>query len=124
MSDLICIVCPNGCRLRATYEGGELKVEGNKCPKGTEFARKELTAPTRSVTGTVATVFAGYPVLTVKTKGEIPKEKVKELAALLKRTKVKRVMRVGESVIENALGTGVDVVATTDMSKLISDGKG
>ena len=56
--DLICIVCPNGCRLHGVLtEEGKLEVTGNRCIRGNAFAGTELTNPTRSITTTVKTVF-------------------------------------------------------------------
>ena len=46
--EMVCIVCPNGCRLDVTQNGNEISVLGNKCKRGEAFARTELTAPTRS----------------------------------------------------------------------------
>ena len=52
--NLICINCPLGCPLTVTLENGEVKkVEGNTCPRGEAYAKKELTNPTRIVTSTV-----------------------------------------------------------------------
>ena len=48
---LTCIGCPMGCQLTVTMEGNEiLSVEGNTCPRGDIYARKEVTNPTRIVT--------------------------------------------------------------------------
>ena len=37
--ELICIVCPNSCRLRVKMEAGELQVKGAKCKRGIGFAK-------------------------------------------------------------------------------------
>ena len=52
MKELVCIVCPNGCRLRA-YEEDGCRVEGNACPRGEEYGKNELLYPVRVLTGTV-----------------------------------------------------------------------
>ena len=50
--ELICIGCPMGCPLTVTLDGGEVvTVQGNTCPRGDAYARREVTAPTRIVTG-------------------------------------------------------------------------
>ena len=46
---LTCIVCPVGCRLTVEMEDGKvLKVSGNECKRGEEYARKECVNPVRT----------------------------------------------------------------------------
>ena len=33
----VCISCPMGCPLRVWEENGEVKVEGNTCPRGKAY---------------------------------------------------------------------------------------
>ena len=83
---LICINCPLGCSLTVTLNGGEvIRVAGNTCPRGEAYGRKECTHPTRIVTGTVRITGGTLPVVSVKTASDIPKEKMQECAAQLKR---------------------------------------
>ena len=72
----VCIVCPNGCTLHAAEENGAITVTGNRCPKGEEYAKAELTNPVRTLTTSVATVFPDRPVLPVRTSGAIPKDAI------------------------------------------------
>ena len=52
--ELICIGCPLGCMVTVEMENGEIKsVTGNTCNRGDDYARKEVTNPTRIVTSTV-----------------------------------------------------------------------
>lgn len=51
--ELTCIGCPLGCQLTVTMGNDEIKVEGNTCPRGEAYAKKEVTNPTRIVTSTV-----------------------------------------------------------------------
>ena len=41
--ELTCIGCPLGCQLTVTMGNGEIKVEGNTCPRGEAYAKKEVT---------------------------------------------------------------------------------
>lgn len=113
--DLLCIVCPNGCRLTAELVGDELRVEGNGCPKGIEFARAELTNPVRSLTTTVATAFPGVPALPVRTDREIPKGKIPQALAQLAEVRLDRRVGCGDTVLEDLAGTGCQVIATSDI---------
>jgi CxxC motif-containing protein len=90
---------------------------GNKCARGIEFARAELTAPMRSVTTTVKTVFPQMPALPVRTKGEIPKELIPAFINALASVLVTQQVGIGETVVSDILGTGCDVIATSDILK-------
>ncbi|MDD3946438.1 MAG: DUF1667 domain-containing protein [Clostridia bacterium] len=112
---LVCIVCPNGCVLEAEKTPEGIKVTGNKCKRGIAFATEELTAPKRSLTTTVATVYPDMPVVPVRTDGEIPKEKIFDLMAYLKKVKADKRYRAGEVICKDAMGLGADIIITIDM---------
>jgi CxxC motif-containing protein len=115
MKELLCIVCPNGCRLQVEGTGDNLIVTGNKCKRGIDFARAEITNPMRSLTTTVRTGFAGVPVLPVRTAGEIPKGKIRDVMRYLNGITVTKRLAVGDAVAENVLGLGVNVIATSNL---------
>lgn len=112
MKELVCIVCPNSCKLVINDDNS---VEGAKCPRGKKFAIEEMTCPKRTVCSTVATVFEDYPVLPVRTSEEIPKEKISELMQLLNGFKLEKRVGRGEVIIKDVLGTGVDLISTSNM---------
>ncbi len=114
--ELTCIVCPNGCRLTVTDEGGELKVSGATCKRGEAFGKSEVLNPTRSITSTVATKFKDFPLLPVKTAGEIPKDKIFEAMKLINAVKVTKRLKTGDVIIDDFFGA--KLVATTDMARL------
>ena len=114
--DLICIVCPNGCKLHGEMNSeGELVVTGNKCVRGEAFVGSELTAPTRSVTTTVKTKFDQMPYLPVRTDGEIPKSAINDAIKELAAYRLERQVRCGDIILENVANTGVNVIATADI---------
>lgn len=111
--DLICIVCPNGCRLHGVLtEEGELEVTGNRCVRGNTFAGTELTNPTRSITTTVKTIFEDFPYLPVRTNGEVPKYAIAAVLEELRGLVVTKRLVYGDIVLENAAETGVNIIAT------------
>lgn len=111
--ELTCIGCPMGCQLTAVMDGSQVtRVTGNTCPRGDAYARKECTHPARTVTGTVRVSGGTLPVVSVRTAGEVPKEKVLDVARALCRVQLTAPVQAGDVVIPNVLGTGVDVVAT------------
>jgi CxxC motif-containing protein len=122
MKELLCIVCPNGCRLtveetRDATGAPVFSVSGNQCKRGVDFAQAEITNPTRSLTTTVRTSFPGVPVLPVRTAGEIPKGQIREVMKLLNAVTVDRPLGIGEAAAANVLGLGVDVIVTSNVLK-------
>lgn len=113
--ELVCIVCPNGCRLCVEKTADDVVVEGARCKRGVAFAKAELTCPMRTVTSSVKTTVKDFPVVSVKTDGEIPKDKVFELMKMLSACVVKEPLPLGSVVLQNIFDTGVNVVTTTEM---------
>ena len=115
--ELICINCPLGCGLTVTMKDGDVvKVEGNTCPKGEAYGKKEVTDPTRIVTSTVRVSGGVLPVVSVKTASDIPKEKIMDCANALKNVKIQAPVSIGDVVVEDVCGTGVSVIATKNIS--------
>lgn len=106
--DLVCIVCPRGCRIKV--ENGV--VTGNGCKRGEAFAISETTCPMRSVCSTVATAFKDYPVLPVRTDGEIPKAKIADLMKEINAITVDKKVKRGDVLAQNIVGTDVNLIAT------------
>lgn len=111
MTELICIVCPNGCRLRVDEENG-YRVSGNACPRGEEYGRAELLHPVRVLTGTVRLRGGEIARCPVKTREPIPRDKILDAAQALGTVDLQAPVRMGDVVLPNVCGTGVDVVAT------------
>lgn len=122
MRELICITCPRGCHLRIDEEGG-LTVTGNGCARGEAYALKELTDPTRILTSTVRIRGAAIPRLPVKSRGELPKALVAAAAARLDEVQVEAPVALGQVVLADILGTGVDIVATRTLEPAPAEGK-
>ena len=117
--ELICINCPMGCMLSVDIDdNGEMTVTGNNCPRGDVYARKELTNPTRIVTSIVKVTDGELPVVSVKTKEDIPKDKINEIIEELKGVTVEAPVLIGEVVLADAAGTGVDVIATKNIRRV------
>lgn len=113
MKKLTCIVCPNSCALQIDEQ--TLEVTGGRCPRGAEFAKKEITRPMRSVTSTVRTAFADMPVVPVKTDTEIDKKMVGAVMDALKTVVVKKRQKIGTIILKNAANSGADIILTADM---------
>ena len=115
---LICIGCPLGCPLTAELENGEVRsVTGNTCKNGEKYARRELTNPTRIVTSTVRVSGGELAMVSVKTASDIPKGKIFDCIRALKNVEVLAPISIGQVILPDAAGTGVDVVATRNVRK-------
>ena len=113
---LTCIGCPMGCPLVVTMDGGEVvSVTGNTCKRGEIYGRKEVTNPTRIVTSTVRVSGGSIDMVSVKTKEDIPKGKIFEIVAALKGVTATAPVHIGDVLLQNVAGTGVDIVATKDV---------
>ena len=113
MKKLYCITCPAGCLLTVIGTGFDMVVEGNKCDKGRDFAKHEMSNPSRTLTTTVRTKFPGVPVISVRTNGEIPRDKLMEAMSELSEVLVETELNCGDTVLENVAKTGVDVIITS-----------
>ena len=114
--NLICIGCPLGCPLTVEMEGSEVKaVSGTTCPRGDAYARKEMTNPTRIVTSTVRVAGGRLAMVSVKTASDIPKGKIFDCVKALKDVEVKAPVKIGDVIVENVAGTGVNIIATKNV---------
>ncbi len=114
--ELICIGCPLGCMLTVEMNGDEVvNVTGNTCPKGKIYAEKEVTNPTRIVTSTVKVINGDRVIVSCKTKSDIPKGMIFDVARALKDVVVEAPVTIGDVLVEDVAGTGVAIVATSSV---------
>ena len=114
--ELTCIGCPIGCLLTVTLDKGEVtEVKGNTCAKGDIYARKEVVNPTRIVTSTVKITDGDKERVSVKTANDIPKSKIFEVMKDIDAACVKAPVKIGDVLVKDVAGTGVDVIATRNV---------
>ncbi|MDO4488008.1 MAG: DUF1667 domain-containing protein [Eubacteriales bacterium] len=115
--EMICIGCPLGCPLNVTInemnEAG-IEVSGNTCPNGHTYAVNEVLHPERIITSTVPVTGSSDVRVAVKTAHSVPKGKIFECMDEIHRASVKAPVHIGDVVIKNIAGTGVDIIATSD----------
>ncbi|MBR2030551.1 MAG: DUF1667 domain-containing protein [Clostridia bacterium] len=113
---LTCIACPMGCPLSVEMDGDKvINVTGNTCPRGKVYGEKEVTNPTRIVTSTVKVSGGESVMVSVKTKNDIPKGKIFDVVKALKDVEIPAPVKIGDVVIADVAGTGVDIVATKNV---------
>ena len=112
--ELICINCPLGCRMTAEIENNlVISVIGNGCKRGKEYAAQEAISPMRILTGNMRAKNCIQP-FSVKSDGAVPKAMLMKCAEELRRHRPEAPILRGQIVIANILGTGVNVIATSD----------
>ncbi len=117
MKELICIVCPKGCHLTVD-EANNYAVTGNSCKRGEEYGKNEVLHPVRVLTSIVKVEGGTGACCSVKTNGAIPKQDIYKAMDLLKPVTVKAPIHMGDVVVSNICGTGVDWIATKNIKEL------
>ena len=116
---ITCIVCPIGCKILVKTDGKSFElIEGNKCKKGIVYARSESLNPQRMLTSSILVVNGNWPLVSVKSSKPIPKYKVLDVLKIVKKTRVYAPIEIGQKLIENISGTGIDIIATKSIKKL------
>ena len=112
--EIVCIVCPNGCRVRCEKKQDDIVCSGQACKRGEAYAKSEMTRPMRTLTTSVKTIFPDSPVISVRTDGEIEKGKILDAAKLLDEVLVRQRLKIGDVVVKNICDTGVNIICTSD----------
>jgi CxxC motif-containing protein len=116
--EIICIICPNSCKLHVFEDDkGEIQVEGYGCSRGIQYGKDEYTAPKRTLITTVRIENGELPVLPVRSKIGIPKEELFKAMKVVNHVTAKAPIKMGDVVIPNLLGLGIEVIASRSMGK-------
>ena len=91
-----------------------MSVSGNSCDRGDAYARSEVTSPVRTLTSVVAITGSDKPVVSVKTERAVPKSAIDECLREIKNVKVQSPVSIGDVIIRDVAGTGVNVTATSN----------
>lgn len=113
MKDLICIICPRGCRLHVNEKN--YAVEGNYCPRGAQYGKNEISHPVRVLTSIVKIDGAIHSCCPVKTDAGIPKNLIFDAMKELQKVRLTSPVKTGQIVVKNILGTNVNWVVTKNM---------
>jgi len=117
--NMICIGCPLGCELTVVVsDNGEMEVSGHLCKIGITYGKEELTNPTRNIATSVRVEGGDIPMLSVRNEQPVPKGKIMECAKAVQGVVMQAPVGMGDIVLKNAAGTGVDFVATRVIVKV------
>lgn len=123
-----CTTCPSECALtietRIDENGLEhvLSVQGNRCARGRKFAEQEIIRPMRILATTIVVRGGDEKLLPVRTARPIPRDLHLSAMRDIRHTSVTAPVHMGDVVMSDLLGTGVDLVASmnVDTQKLAS----
>ena len=112
--NIICVACPMGCGITVEIadNGDSLSVTGNPFTRGDTYARAECTNPVRSLATTVKVDGGIHNVVPCKSAGSLPKDKIMECMEIINNAQAKAPVKLGDILVENILGTGINIVAT------------
>ncbi len=112
--EIICTSCPMGCHVTVTMNGEEItSITGNTCARGERYARSEITNPTRTLTTTVALTDGG--VLPVKSDAPLAKKEIPHYLEQIHEVIVERPVLMGDIILEDIDGNGVNIIATQNV---------
>jgi CxxC motif-containing protein len=117
--NFICTACPKGCMLKLKMEGEEVvKIEGNACRLGKDYAVAEVTDPRRMVASTVRVAHGLHPLLPVYTSAPVPKPKIKEVLEAIRQVELDAPVKMKSVIVADIAGTGIDLLASRDMPRI------
>lgn len=92
---VICYQCPIGCEV-TVYNNGA--VVGNRCERGSIFARQEQEAPMRTLTTTVRTIGGDMPLVPVRSSEPVRKDELVSLVRELRNISVHTPLKIGQTL--------------------------
>lgn len=120
-----CTTCPSECLLTVEVErdadGAVVEVRsvtGNSCPRGDKFAHQELICPMCVLTTTIAVSGGDEALLPVRTAEAIPLALHAQAMNFIRGLVVNAPIRIGDVVLEDLLGTSIDLVASMDIDRV------
>jgi CxxC motif-containing protein len=116
---MTCINCPLGCSIEVAILGEDINVTGNKCKRGQDYGVNEVRDPRRVVTSTIKVIGGEKPLTAVKTDSEIPKKVIFEVMEEINKISVVAPIMIGDVLIENVLGTGANIVASSRVNRSV-----
>ncbi|HWQ21129.1 MAG TPA: DUF1667 domain-containing protein [Clostridia bacterium] len=111
--EVTCIVCPTGCKVRVVKEGTRvIEVSGNTCKRGEVYAAQEAVAPRRTLTTSIKVTGGDFALVSVKSAAPVPKGRLFDVMKAVQKLQMTAPIQVGDVVVHDVLGLGVDLVAT------------
>jgi CxxC motif-containing protein len=114
---ITCISCPLGCNLEVKVLNDKIDVYNNRCKRGEKYAIDEMEDPKRIVTSTIKVINGDRLIVSVKTDKEISKHLMLDAVRIINEKTVRAPIKIGDILIENVLGTDINIVATSNIDQ-------
>jgi len=107
-----------GCEMivQSNNECADIQITGHQCNAGIAYAKKELTNPTRNIATSVRVTGGDMQMLSVKTAQPIPKSAIMAVVDATHKVTITAPVKIGDVVLQNAADTGIDIIATRNIS--------
>ena len=116
MSEIICIICPNSCRLSVYKdENSDIQVLNALCKRGIDYGKQEFLLPKRMLITTMQIKNGTLPVIPVRSDVELPKDMILDAIKVVNKTIIDAPIEVGDILIEDILKLGVNVISSRSM---------
>ena len=106
-----------GCELKVNECDGNISVEGNLCNKGATYGKEEFAKEKRVLSFKIPIKTGYFEKIHVKTSGEISKELWDKVYNLVDSLEIEAPIEFGEVIVENILGTGINLVSERKIDK-------
>ena len=115
--EIICVICPNSCRLKVTQNPNtkEITVEGHLCPRGKKYGISEFSNPVRMLITTMRVENGKLPIIPIRSTEAIPKSLLLEAVKIVNDTHCIAPIKMGDILIDNILNTKISVIASRDI---------
>jgi CxxC motif-containing protein len=119
VKEIICIICPRGCRIKVEGEGkGIVKIDNNLCKRGYEYSKSEFINPCRILTSSVKLLSShGRRMMPVRSTKPIPKEFILDCMKVIKKISIEAPVKINQVIISDILGTGIDIISCMSINK-------
>lgn len=114
---VICIVCPKGCKVFVNEENGIYTTTGNACNRGNIYGIQEAIEPKRMLTSTVKINGALHQRCPVVSSGPIKKDLIMEALKVLETISLSAPVTIEQIICHNICDSGVDILVSRTMGK-------
>lgn len=119
--DYTCVVCPNGCTIKITFDeipGAKpvfIEAQGQRCPRGLTWSQQEIVDPMRNFSSSVLVKNGKFIECSVRLSKPVPLAKVFEIMEEIKKLQPTAPLSVGQVLLNNPAGTDTEVIVTKNI---------
>ncbi len=115
--EVICIICPVGCKIKVINNQGNLEFFNNQCKRGAHYAKQEVLEPRRTLTSTIAVIGGSVKRCPIISSQPVLKQEMMEMMKIIRQTTIEAPIEVGDVCIANICDSKIDMIATRNIQK-------